>query len=286
MMPNTRRYAAAARFVGGEIYLMGGSDISSHHLVKQVDVYQPSTGKWRTGPECPDPRDFPVVTSSGSNLVFAGGLGADGKASDRLDLFNYASQKWTTGSRMPIAVSRAAGDIWGTYTVMTGGLLTEPVSSVAVQLYHRQTRQWSRGPDMPISRHGHTCTAIGDTIYVVGGECGDAMTTSNSVISLKTGAKTWNTLADLPHARAFHATVTYKGKLYVFGNRGPAEHSYRYDPVTNKWSELKCSDIGSHRMAYAEANGMVYFYGGEGTGSLDRVFDLDRERWDTTQGRS
>lgn len=280
--PVTHRYAASALSAAQEIYLIGGSEEYSHKQVKQVDVLNPATGKWRIGAELTAPRDFAAMTTIGRCVVFAGGQDLSSGASNRFDLYDLVEQKWLVGQPMPVAVSRAAADVWGLQSVITGGLESRDgrsVNSRVVQMYDRRMSTWSLGPLLPEPRHGHTCTVLGDTVYVVGGEGGEEMRPTSSVIALKSGAKAWARVASLPQPRAFQATVAFEGKLYVFGNRGPAPHPLKYDPKSDRWTEMACPDIESHRTAFAETDGKVYFFGGEGGKVRNRIFDLAKETW-------
>ena len=281
--PMTNRYAAAGHYGSKEIYLIGGSSPSTHQPVKQVDIFNPSTGRWRAGVDMSVPRDFPALTTIGASIMVAGGVNPDGTASNRVDFYHYATQKWVNGSTLPMPVSRAAACVWDLESMVIGGLGTDrgtSVNSRVVQMYNRRFSTWSYGPELPEARHGHTAVVAAGNVYVMGGETGDKeYSPSASAVVLKPKVGKWVAISPMPQARAFHAAVSFGRAIYVFGSRTPTSHPLKYDPAADKWTELPVPDLESHRTAYAEAEGRVYFFGGEGPKVANRVFDLKSEKW-------
>jgi N-acetylneuraminic acid mutarotase len=281
-IPVTQRYAANAISASGEIYVMGGSQIQSHKQEAQVDVFNPKTNQWRRGDPMKDSRDFAAVTTTGRLLMFAGGLDRNLKPTNRVDFYDLVRQKWTEAPPMPVAVSRGSADLWGLECLFAGGIEMEGkthVNSKVVQMFNRRLSSWSRGPDLPYGVHAHTTTVVGDTVYVVAGVKGSDFDPSADILALSDKKAGWKMVGSLPKSRMFHGTVVYKGCLYVFGNRGPLPHPSKFDPKTGKVTDLTCPDIRNHRFAYAKHGDKVYFFGGDGPDTTDRVFDLATETW-------
>jgi N-acetylneuraminic acid mutarotase len=280
--PVIQRYAAVAVASSDGIYLLGGSEMKSHEQVTQVDVFNPQTGGWRQSVPLEIGRDFAAATRGiRRDIVFAGGLNAEMQTTGRVDFFNLDDGRWLESSTLPVPVSRASAVRRGLSLIVTGGIEMRgemSVNSQAVQQCDAFSK-WSRGPDLPYGVHGHTTTVIGSTIYVVAGAKGEMSDASTDVLALNEGDKAWRPVGQLPTPRMFHGTVAYKGALYIFGNRGPSLHPTKFDPRTCTATDLKCEDIDNHRFACAQYGDKVYFFGGEGPDTRDRVFDLAKETW-------
>eukprot|EP00041_Stephanoeca_diplocostata_P039714 m.1637554 g.1637554 ORF g.1637554 m.1637554 type:complete len:528 (-) comp25943_c0_seq1:379-1962(-) len=97
----------------------------------------------------------------------------------------------------------------------------------AITLYDTHTRQWLRQPcrsaapakEIPLSRRSHTCTLIGQNVYMLGGTDGNSVFPWEHVWMLDTRTFVWHKLPNpWPIPSYFHVTVaTDEGYLVTFG---------------------------------------------------------------------
>jgi N-acetylneuraminic acid mutarotase len=71
---------------------------------------------------------------------------------------------------------------------------------------------------MPSERHDATTCAIGNDIFVFGGDDDDD-NFQNSVCKYDTETDEWSTLAPMPHACRGHSTSVLGGLVYIVGAR-------------------------------------------------------------------
>lgn len=97
----------------------------------------------------------------------------------------------------------------------------------AIALYDTHARQWLRQPcssiapgqEIPLARRSHTCTLVGDNVYMLGGTDGGGVFPWEHVWVLNATTFTWRKLANVwPVPSYFHTTVaTDEGYLLTFG---------------------------------------------------------------------
>jgi len=102
---------------------------------------------------------------------------------------------------------------------------------------------WVSLTPMPTARRRPAVTAIGGTIYVVGGYDGPAYATILAVVeAYDTATGTWTTKAPLPVPTYGAAGASVGGTVYVMGGMpwtGFAGYSatlWAYDPATDTWA--------------------------------------------------
>ena len=92
---------------------------------------------------------------------------------------------------------------------------------------------------------------------------------------------TWTKKADMPTARAFHATSVVDGKIYVIGGggEGPVARIDEYNPLTGNWARKADMPTPRGGLAAAVVNGKIYALGGwTGSGGvLSTVEEYDPE---------
>jgi len=96
-------YAAVA---GNRLVAAGGRQTdypaTFENLVKRVDVFNFSTGKWEAGaPNIPQARAGTMAVSRGSDVIVIGGeTSVAGPASNRVDVYNVSTRKWRSMSSL------------------------------------------------------------------------------------------------------------------------------------------------------------------------------------------
>lgn len=130
------------------------------------------------------------------------------------------NNKNTTTLPEPIAYAGAASTEKG--VVYVGGDNEKGISSKAYLLKWVASRQKvdiQQLPDLPVAVTAPAVTAIGNTVYVVGGD--EAKNSSNQFFSLDLDAKKpgWKALPPAPLALANGMAVVQNNKLYLIGGR-------------------------------------------------------------------
>lgn len=70
----TKRMAACACESGGRIYVIGGHALGE--ALTTVEMYNPVTDTWETGPSLPAPRVYHACPAIDGKIYVVGGLGA------------------------------------------------------------------------------------------------------------------------------------------------------------------------------------------------------------------
>lgn len=157
---------------------------------------------------------------------------------------------------------------------------------------------WGGFDPLPAARKNMGVVAVGNTLYVVGGD--DASGPTSSVLAYDTGLRDqsvagkiaqWATKAPLPEPRASLGVAVLDGKIYAVGGErdgAPIAAASVYDPATDMWSALPPLPEGRTDLAAAAANGKLYVLGGTtvaGTGpqrpglAMVSVYDPATKQW-------
>jgi len=101
--PNSHTHGAAG-FIGGKLYVTGGTGIGNP---KQVDVYDPATNQWTSESPLGSGRTYMAGLAYNSKLYLIGGyrMNADGSqtAVRATNIYDPAIKQWTTGAPLPTA---------------------------------------------------------------------------------------------------------------------------------------------------------------------------------------
>jgi N-acetylneuraminic acid mutarotase len=176
------RGAGGAAVVGDEIVVVGGRVGNPEQLVTQTEVYD-GTG-WRDTADIPVPGDHLAVSADSSYLYGVGGRKFSvGSSTDVVQRYDPNADRWTALTPTPQPVSGAGAAIVDGRLIVAGG---EGVTSVSttVQAYDltASTATWTTLPSLTPGRHGLGVTAIGKTLYAVGGATKAGYTASTDLV--------------------------------------------------------------------------------------------------------
>lgn len=145
---------------------------------------------------------------------------------------------------------------------------------------------WSVVSPMPTPRTAAAAAAIGDDIYVVGGQDGFMRTVETvEVLNTKTGE--WRTSLPLPEAVYRPAVASAGGQLYVFGglkniSGEPVSSCYAFDPAAGVWRSLAGLPRAFGGSAAVTVNGHIHLFGGESrsqTSAQHLAYDYKANTW-------
>jgi N-acetylneuraminic acid mutarotase len=187
----TPRTAAAAAEVDGKIYVFGGASVhpghklvalgptTPHRSLDIVEAYDPKTDKWETRTPAPTARNHAAIGVVNGKIYIIGGLVGSAVVTTAsntnvVEVYDPANDSWgVAGMRMPTGRS---GMGWATYKgkiyVAGGQIYDLHVFAVMrdIEVYDPAANTWSELPTMPTARHGVSVAAIGNRLYVIGGQ--------------------------------------------------------------------------------------------------------------------
>jgi N-acetylneuraminic acid mutarotase len=163
------RGAGGAVVVGNEIVVVGGRVGHPEQLVTQTEVFDGT--RWRVAADILAPGDHLAVTADSRYLYAVGGRKFDaGSNVDVVQRYDPKADRWTNLTPTPQTVSGAGAAIVDGRLIVVGG---EGVTNVSgtVQAYDltASTATWTALPSLTQGRHGLGVTAIGNTLYAIGG---------------------------------------------------------------------------------------------------------------------
>src|ERR671939_1009708 len=150
-------------------------------------------------------------------------------------------------------------------------LLVIPISSIAATTTSNNDHTksfWTNGSSVPTPRTEVSATAVGDSVYVIGGFNAQGQP-SNIVEIYNTKNNTWSSAAPLPHPlHHTAATRSFDGKVYVVGGFldsqwTPSNRLFIYDPFKNQWREGKQMLTARGALTANFINGILYALGGQ-----------------------
>ena len=177
------RAAGGAAVVGDEIVVVGGRVGNPAQLVTQTEVYDGT--RWRDAANIPTPGDHLAVTADSSYLYAVGGRKfTAGSNVDVVQRYDPKADRWTILTRTPQPVSGAGAALVDGQLIVAGGEGVTTVSGT-VQAYDLTTPNatWTTLPALDPGRHGLGVTAIGNTLYAVGGATKAGHTASTNLVA-------------------------------------------------------------------------------------------------------
>src|ERR687883_1682307 len=150
-------------------------------------------------------------------------------------------------------------------------LLAIPIYSIAAATTSNNDHTksfWTNGSSIPTPRTEVSTTAVGDSVYVIGGFNAQGQP-SNIVEIYHTKNNTWSSAAPLPHTLHHTAAATsFDGKIYVVGGFldsqwTPSNRLFIYDPFKNQWREGKQMPTARGALTANFIDGILYAIGGQ-----------------------
>jgi len=162
---------------GGALYAIGGDTAANGAAVtgsvERLDLAQPSAG-WTAMNPMPTPRRFTAAgaLNNGSLIVVAGGQQVNGPALNRTELYNVTANQWTQGPNILAPTVAPASAVVSNALFVFGGFNNGPL--ILAELYRpasgQQVDGWAALSGMPTPRGEAAAAAVGDVIYVIGGQ--------------------------------------------------------------------------------------------------------------------
>lgn len=145
---------------------------------------------------------------------------------------------------------------------------------------------WTMKKDMYTGFRDHSCVAVDNKIYSIGGAVDGNQYTRN-VQCYDTDTDTWTTKESMPTHRNSLCAEQVNGLIYAIGGEGERQLSTVecYNPATNTWSAKKSMPTARRGMMSAVVDNKIYILGGYlyPDGLLDKVecYDPATDTWTT-----
>ncbi|CAN4110948.1 unnamed protein product [Withania somnifera] len=275
----SERWGHSSCYSNGFVYVFGGcrgglhfSDVLVLNLEAMAWSILVTTGKG------PGPRDSHSAVLVGHKMVVFGGTNGARKVSD-IHVLDLRSQEWTQlecqGNPPSPRESHTSTLVGGDKLVIFGGSGEGEANYLNdLHVLDIKTMRWStpevRG-EMPVPRDSHSAVAIGNRLYIYGGDCGDRYQSDIDMFDMD--ALVWSKLDVLgpsPGARAGHATVNFGSKVYVIGGVGDKKYYndvWVLDVIKSSWTQfdvLGQKPQGRFSHTAAAWNMDIVIYGGCG----------------------
>lgn len=273
----------AAVALDGKVYVLGGFN-AALGVVADVQIFDPSSCRWSSGPALPRPVHHANVAAVGDAIYVVGAMeGLNFRATGEVWVWRPAADAgWSTRTAMPAGTERGAAvvgviddEIWVVGGLGVGGAVSE------VSRYLPATDRWETGDALPEIRD-HACGGVIDgQVYVAGGRRGTIATITDTLYAYAPGSG-WVARAPMPTARGGTACGVVADRLVVVGGEGNSADpsgvfaaAEAYDPTTDRWSALPPMPRPRHGMAAAVVDGRLYVPGGADNDGFGAVAEHD-----------
>lgn len=223
-------------------------DGSAHRGLPSVEIFDPSTLSWTTGPAMSQRRaDFDLVRLFDGRILAAGG--SNSKAAE---IFNPATNAWSSAGTMFSFRANAAYTRMPDGRVMVAGGNADswPFCSSGAEVFDPATNSWSVTNPMSRIRAGATATVVRVSdgtwrVLVAGGydpQAGAVELASAELYDPATNS--WSATGSMNSPRAFHTAtlLTASGRVLVTGGRdsgSPGSTAEVFDPTTLQWTFVR-----------------------------------------------
>lgn len=252
----------------GKVLVVGGisqgqTDSSlDWHMTASTELYDPTTGTWRSAGDLNKPRQFHTATLLPNGKVLVVGGSGSNPSSASVELYDPATNSWAiTGSLNTPRWEHTATLLPNGIVLVAGGVSTSGTTANA-ELYDSATGIWNPTGSLNTPRFGHTATLLPNGQVLVAGGAG----TSAELYDPADGV--WSPTGNLHVARDDLPTATLlrSGQVLVVGGDGQTIASAEvFDPATSTWNitaEMQTNTIRNLHTATLLPDGKVLVAGG------------------------
>ena len=205
--------------MGGRLYLLGGMVLGKG--VAWVDVYDPSTRLWSSGPDLPidAPLHHLALAASDDKLYLLGGF-ADGFLPSNSTYVLDASG-WRGLSSQPVFRGGAAAQAIDGKIYVAGGGDDDTHARLDVYAYDVAKDSWSQRSNMPTERQDAASCTLGGRFVVIGGRLSVGKAAVGVTQAFDPATNVWAIEADMPTPRSALAATTIGDTCFAIGGEQP-----------------------------------------------------------------
>lgn len=232
-----------------KIYVFGGFNDYSFVccFTDAVNAYDPAANEWTPKRRMPQPSRGATGHTIGDKIYVVMGMDSFFNFQNGLYAYDPVTDQWSARAARPTyrtyfasAVVNGLLYVMGGYGRADNGPGAGPGEMKShVEIYDPATDRWSIGASLPTARMSARACAVGNVIYVFGGNAGNGEETQ--ILAYDTIANSWTAKSPAPNVRIDFDCVTADGAVYFVGgySGGPAtplSTIERYDPFVETWS--------------------------------------------------
>jgi N-acetylneuraminic acid mutarotase len=269
------RVEGLAAAIGGKLWYIGGLDgIDPQHpkSVDWVDVYDPGTDAWTSGPALPPeaPKHHLAGAVSGDKLYVAGGFTTDPSGSFVPSSASYVfdGTTWKRIAEQPVARGAATAQAIGGLVYVVGGGLDEGAAGTDVYAYDTTKDEWSQRISMPTPRQDLASCVLGARMIVVGGWISTAKEQLGATQVYDPVQNAWTVTRDMPTPRGGLGATSIGDTCYAIGGEdwhvgvpGTLDVVEGFSFATS-WNAFPSMPTARHGMGVASLGGRIYVVGG------------------------
>jgi non-specific serine/threonine protein kinase len=283
--------------VGGFLIYRSTTGGSSTPAASSSPTTAQQTG-WRLGAASPFPVQQLHAAVLDGKVWLAGGLtgssqGAAARATDKTEYYDLTSHSWHAGPGLPFAVHHAMlvsyqGKVWLIGGFLPSGPNLEAAASNKVLYLDPAKGHWVTAPPLHHARAAAAAVVVGNKIVVFGGRTGGKVEAEVKPTEVFDG-KSWHDAPAIPFPGDHLGAVTDGTYAYAIGGRtlkssDNNNHLQRFDPATNKWTQLTPLPAANSDMGAVYVNGQIVTFGGENAFSVFntvRAYNVATKSWST-----
>jgi N-acetylneuraminic acid mutarotase len=244
-------------------------------------------GHWEERTKLPTAVSEDAVAAVDDKLYVLGGYALGSFAQPLVQAYDPVTDAWKSRAPMPRGLNHAAVTAFDGKIYTFGGFVEQNRNAVAdCNVYDPVSDKWSAIAPL-VNKRGAIAVAVLDgKIHAVGGR--DVLSVGEHDV-YDPASNTWSSAQPLPQGegRDHLGLLAYEGKLYAIAGRfNDFNHNTnlveRYDPATDRWSELPRIPTARSGGAAVVYHGLLLYIGGErkgGTFTENEAFDPVAGRW-------
>jgi N-acetylneuraminic acid mutarotase len=290
----------SAVWTGTEMLVWGGCTYAQDlcQVFSQLGArYNPNTNSWQTMSSAGAPlgRTYPNLVWTGAEVIVWGGQSGNVSGGGRYD---PATNSWSNLSATNAPIGAYSTAVWsGDVMIAWGGCSGAPFCTTPYNTggrYDPASDTWTPTSmtNAPTARFGHRALWIGDTMFVWGGNNGDAYLNSGGRYDPVTDSWTIVSGGNAPSARRNQQMLWTGSIALIWGGTGSGDmrSGGRYNPLNDSWMAINTADpnsIRTHHVAVWTGAEMIV-WGGVGDGSAStamntgRLYDPATDSWSAT----
>lgn len=265
-------------------------------------------GRWRVGPDLPEPVQEIYPAFWRDRIHLAGGFiaktGRIAGPTARHVVLEKGAKAWVDKAPLPAPRHHPNLVGLGDRLYAVGGFASPAADAVwtmqaSLFVYDPASDAWMSGPDAPAPNAETVAAALGERLHVVGGRRptadSNAVWTDHADVAdhyvYDPAAKAWSRAAPAVTARNSAAGAVLAGRLHVVGGRtvvGGNQTAHEvYDPAEDRWRTAAPMPQGQGGLAAAALQGRLVAFGGEWFGPAGGgvyaqawVYDPARDAWE------
>ncbi len=227
----TKRSGTAAFLVNNKIYIIGGGykkPNGNFEFLKTVEIYDPETDTWSTGPDMLQPHDYPAAALLGDDMYIIGGhhpeacLGGPktDPGFDFCERWSPNQSQWEQVANLPTPRFAANALTRGNKIFTSGGVAFTPEgfnNFDFFETYSPEENQWVKDETitLPWQAAGQGMCNIDDNFFFMGGYSTDNIH-HRAAVHLTSDSQ-WHRLENMPSPRAAMGVTSIGNTIYLIG---------------------------------------------------------------------